>query len=97
MHTDISGPLNCGIIHVRTLYGVCQMEKGVKGSGVSYATVMTCASRSRSRMWQNPTGDDQVSSVHEHGSRAKVASSTTVLAHWFPCRSCVCTQAKCLV
>src|SRR6266478_8865601 len=39
MHTDISGPVNCGIIHVRTLYGVCQMEKGVKGSGVSYTTL----------------------------------------------------------
>src|SRR5260221_2613833 len=39
MHTDISGPANCGIIHIRTLYGVCQMEKGVKGSGASYATL----------------------------------------------------------
>src|SRR5258708_5253030 len=37
MHTDTSGPANCGIIHVRTSYGVCQMEKGVKGSGASYA------------------------------------------------------------
>src|SRR5258707_15394010 len=35
-HMDISGPDNCGIIHVWMLYGVCQMEKGVKGSGVSY-------------------------------------------------------------
>ena len=39
MHTDISGPVNCGIIHVKTLYGVCWMEKGVKGSGASYATL----------------------------------------------------------
>src|SRR5258708_36300203 len=39
MHTDISGPVNCGIIHVRMLYGVCWMEKGVKGSGASYATL----------------------------------------------------------
>src|SRR5258707_1192538 len=39
MHMDISGPVNCGIIHVRMLYGVCQMEKGVKGSGASYATL----------------------------------------------------------
>ena len=38
-HTDISGPVNCGIIHVRTLYGVCRMEKGVKGSGASYTTL----------------------------------------------------------
>src|SRR6266436_1370041 len=38
-HMDISGPVNCGIIHIRTLYGVCWMEKGVKGSGVSYATL----------------------------------------------------------
>src|SRR6266436_6078893 len=38
-HMDISGPVNCGIIHVRTLYGVCRMEKGVKGSGVSYTTL----------------------------------------------------------
>src|SRR5260221_216719 len=35
----ISGSVNCGIIHVRMLYGVCQMEKGVKGSGVSYTTL----------------------------------------------------------
>src|SRR5260370_1446189 len=46
--------------------------------------VMTCASGSRSRMWQNPTGDNQVSSVHEHGSGAKVVSSMTALAHRFP-------------
>src|SRR5258708_2632597 len=39
MHTDISGPANCGIIHIRMLYGVCWMEKGVKGSGVSYTTL----------------------------------------------------------
>src|SRR5260370_14334505 len=38
-HMDISGPVNCGIIHVRMLYGVCWMEKGVKGSGASYATL----------------------------------------------------------
>src|SRR5258708_13341547 len=38
-HTDISGPANCGIIHVRTSYGVCQMEKGVKGSGASCTTL----------------------------------------------------------
>jgi len=31
--------------------------------------------------WQNPTGDDWVSSAHECGSRAKVASSMTALAH----------------
>src|SRR5258707_15427825 len=48
------------------------------------ACVMTCASRSGSGMWQNPTGDNQVSRVHECGSRAKEASSTTVLAHQFP-------------
>src|SRR5258707_6668103 len=41
--------------------------------------VTTCASRSRSRMWRNPTGDDRVSSAHEHGSGVKVASSTTAL------------------
>src|SRR5258708_13466543 len=46
--------------------------------------VMTCASRSRSGMWRNPTGDDWVSSAHKHGSRGKVASSMTVLAHRFP-------------
>jgi len=39
MHTDISGPANCGIIHIRRSYGVCQMEKGVKGSGASYTTL----------------------------------------------------------
>src|SRR5258708_38035030 len=27
MHMDISGPVNCGIIHIRMLYGVCWMEK----------------------------------------------------------------------
>src|SRR5258708_3139672 len=46
--------------------------------------VTTCASRSRSRMWRNPTGDDRVSSAHEHGRGVKVASSTTALAHQFP-------------
>src|SRR5258708_17722837 len=39
MHMDTSGPANCGIIHIRMSYGVCWMEKGVKGSGVSYATL----------------------------------------------------------
>src|SRR5258708_29799644 len=39
MHMDISGLVNCGIIHIRMLYGVCQMEKGVKGSGASYTTL----------------------------------------------------------
>src|SRR5258708_34304712 len=37
-HMDISGPVNCGIIHVRTLYGFRRMETGVKGSGARYAT-----------------------------------------------------------
>ncbi len=46
--------------------------------------VMTCASGSGSGTWRNPTGDDRVSSVHECGSGAKVASSTTALAHRFP-------------
>src|SRR6266436_4850972 len=49
-----------------------------------WTSVMTCASGSGSGMWQNPTGDNQVSSTHEHGSRAKVASSMTALAHQFP-------------
>src|SRR5258708_17934025 len=48
------------------------------------ANVMTCTSGSRSGTWWNPTGDDQVSSTHECGSRAKVVSSMTVLAHQFP-------------
>ena len=51
---------------------------------VHMASVTTCASESGSRTWRNPTGDDRVSSVHEHGSRAKVASSMTALAHRFP-------------
>src|SRR5260221_14081153 len=38
-HTDIIGPVNCGIINIRKLYGVCQMEKEVKGSGRGYATL----------------------------------------------------------
>src|SRR5258707_15032509 len=50
----------------------------------STPTVTTCASESGSRMRRNPTGDDQVSSAHEHGSGVKVASSTTALAHQFP-------------
>src|SRR5258705_9687551 len=53
-------------------------------SPASPASVTTCASRSRSRMWQNPTGDDWVSSAHECRSGVKVASSMTALAHWFP-------------
>src|SRR5258708_39791154 len=47
-------------------------------------TVMTCTSGSGSGMQWNPTGDDQVSSMHEHGSRVKVVSSMTALAHQFP-------------
>src|SRR5260370_20892042 len=39
MHTDISGPASCGTICIRTSHGVCQMEKGVKGSGVNCATL----------------------------------------------------------
>src|SRR5258708_26859544 len=46
--------------------------------------VTTCASESGSGMQRNPTGDDWVSSAHKHRSRAKVVSSTTALAHWFP-------------
>src|SRR5258706_5006002 len=34
------------------------------------STVTTCASKSGSRMRRNPTGDDRVSSMHEHGSGA---------------------------
>ena len=51
---------------------------------IDWADVTTCTSGSGSRMQQNPTGDDQVSSAHKHGSGAKVASSMTALAHWFP-------------
>src|SRR5260370_36906396 len=38
-HMDISRPVNCGIIHIRMLYGCCQMEKCVKYSGLSYTTI----------------------------------------------------------
>src|SRR5258708_31348432 len=31
MHTDISRPVNCGIIHIMPLYGCCWRVKGVKG------------------------------------------------------------------
>src|SRR5260221_6287451 len=51
---------------------------------VTLPPVMTCTSKSGSGTWQNPTGDDRVSSMHKRGSRVKVASSTTVLAHRFP-------------
>ncbi len=39
--------------------------------------VTTCASESGSGTRRNPTGDDRVSSAHERGSGAKVASSTS--------------------
>ncbi len=67
-----------------TLIMLCSLNMNWSNAATHAAIVMTCASESGSRMRQNPTGDDRVSSAHEHGSRAKVASSTTALAHRFP-------------
>ncbi len=59
-------------------FRTCLMKHSIQPS------VTTCTSKSGSGMQWNPTGDNRVSSTHERRSRAKVASSTTALAHRFP-------------
>ena len=75
---SLSGPMLPSVATIKVVLD------GYKSYYIRCNCVTTCTSRSGSGMQQNPTGDDWVSSAHEHRSRAKVASSMTVLAHWFP-------------